>query len=139
MNEIAIRWILGFGVSLLLGSLVSAKFSAFLHARALLEAAAKGLTFKEGYADRVTFFPRWIGVLERIFFTVVIAFAIPGVGGLVGSWIIVKMLSGWNRAQEPGAQYRMLAFAGLMGSLTSLFFGIVGGLIAGGQMCPQGN
>ncbi len=124
-------------MSLGLGSLVAWAFWRFLHDIVVKTANNRKWNFEEGETDRIPLFPFLIGILERGFFTVTVAFVIPGVGGLIGSWLVVKMLTGWNRITKPQAQYRMLSFAGLMSSLVSILFGVLGGLIVGGQIWPQ--
>lgn len=76
-----------------------------------------------------------LGILERIFFSVLVAFGVSGVATAMTIWIGTKMATGWNRIAGGGDTWRrMLAFNGLISSLVSLFFAVVGGLIANGSI-----
>lgn len=76
-----------------------------------------------------------MGLIERFFFTIGVAFALPGIGVAMIGWLTVKMVTGWNRAEaeggEPGKRRRMSALAG---GLTSMFFATIGGLICAGRI-----
>jgi len=78
---------------------------------------------------RHTFQPFLVGVFERTFFTILIAFHVEGVGAGLILWITVKMLSGWNRYKRDTLKARVRAFNALMMNLTSLIFAVLGGSI----------
>jgi len=79
--------------------------------------------------------PGWlIGVIERIFFTIVVAYDISGAAVGMVAWITVKMVSSWNRpdrthAKEDAESAVQLSMAALLASLVSVTFAAVGGLL----------
>jgi hypothetical protein len=76
-------------------------------------------------SERARVSPWLTGIVERAFFTVVLAFDVSGASTAMMAWLTVKMLPNWNRttADPPGA------FTALLAGLVSLFFALVGGLI----------
>lgn len=97
--------------------------------------------------------PGFIGLLERLIFTVVVGFLAPLENGELGSilaamggWLGLKLISGWNRAPS---QYRYQskkeadealhnqargAMASLLAGIVNLSFALVAGLIASGVL-----
>ena len=73
---------------------------------------------------------RLFGVVERLFFTVAVAVH-PGIGfASMFGWIAAKMLTNLNRAGTPTTRtQRSRALAGLLMSLSSMFFALLGGLM----------
>ena len=70
------------------------------------------------------------GLIERLFFTIVIAFSIPGAAVSIMAWFAVKMITNLNRGDLPPKKIaRMRAFTGLQGALVSMIFALIGGLI----------
>ena len=74
--------------------------------------------------------PPWLtGVMERLFFTVVVAFDISGAAIAMIGWITLKLATNWNR---PGTQsqerWSAWAFSALIGGLVSMLFALLGGL-----------
>lgn len=128
-------WLIGYGVvALLVGSYLTWKLWDVLHAYFHRVKKARGWSIEEDLTERLVLYPFLVGVFERTIFTVLIAFQVPGVGGGLMAWIGIKMVSGWNRISKGGTAERMLAFTGLLCSLTSLTFAVLGGLIANGQI-----
>jgi hypothetical protein len=128
-------WLVGLlGVSLLLGSVCS--YVVWDQLRRFFARTAQRQDWQVGQAaGRIPVQPILIGVLERLFFTILIAFNVSGVAAGLGTWILVKMVSGWNRlAGGDEVWRRMLAFNGLINNLVSLLFAIIGGLIANGTI-----
>ena len=69
-------------------------------------------------------------MLERAFFTTVIALNIQGVIIAMMGWLAVKMLTNLNRGDMPTKKIvRQRALTGLQGSLMSMFFAFIGGEI----------
>jgi len=64
------------------------------------------------------------GIIERVFFTVVVAFDVSGTATAMMGWIAIKMAAVWNVSQ-PRAATIFTALGGLM----SMFFALTGGLI----------
>jgi len=118
-----VRWLVGFSVSLGLGWLFVGLFLRWVqHDEA--EKSSSGAT-------RV---PPWFtGLVERTFFTIVIAFDISGAATGMMAWLAVKMASNWNRVIGSQAA----AFQALTAGLISLFFALVGGLICRGRLLGQ--
>lgn len=129
-------WLVGLvGVSLVLGSICSYLVSMLLRRLFDHTARTRNWQLPAAETERVPFQRVLIGLIERLFFTILVAFNVPGVAAGLATWILVKMLTGWNRvAGEPAAWRRMLAFNGLINSLVSLLFAVLGGLIANGTI-----
>lgn len=72
--------------------------------------------------------PAWlVGLVERFFFTVAVAYNLSGVIiGMIG-WITVKMATNWNR--EGLDNHPSMALSGLLGGLMSMIFSLLGGLV----------
>lgn len=112
-------------VALPLGGAVSALFFRRLLRRLkLLDSLANGPTV-----------PAWlIGVVERTFFTLAVAYDISGAAVGMVAWITVKMVSSWNRpdrkapSDDPEIAVQ-LSTAALLASLVSMIFATAGGLI----------
>ena len=73
------------------------------------------------------------GLLERLFFTVIIAFEVSGAAVGMVTWIALKMLASRKyreeRAGEEGFPSGLpFEYAGLVGNLLSMLFALVGGL-----------
>lgn len=79
------------------------------------------------------FSPRITGTIERLFFTILVAFDVSGTATAMVVWISVKMATDWLVVLKDGkeAWQRQLAFSALLGSMISLFFALIGGLIFG--------
>jgi len=66
-----------------------------------------------------------IGILERLAVTSLLALGISGAGAFIGTWILVKMASGWNRLQKSEPRYKARSISALIMSLVSLSFAAV--------------
>ena len=119
-----LRWILGLAVSLGMGWYATEKFLSWL--RAMYD-----VTKPEGEKT----VPPWLtGLIERLSFTVAVAFNLAGTAPAMIGWIAVKMASHWTRRHiEHGPGSRFLVFSALLAGLVSMFFALLGGLIARGQ------
>lgn len=77
--------------------------------------------------------PPWLtGFIEQLFFTIVVAFNVQGAAIAMIAWATVKMATGWN--WQPKDENRLLAFTGLLGTIVSLLFAMLGGLICRGEI-----
>lgn len=136
LDHTLVGWLIGLlGVSLILGSLFS--WLTWCGLRKFFDSivSRKGWDVPEEENERVPIQPVLTGILERLFFTILIAFNIPGVAGGLFTWIVVKMVSGWNRMTGGNETWRrVLSFNALINSLVSLFFAVLGGLIANGNI-----
>jgi len=73
---------------------------------------------------------RLVGVIERVFFTIIVAFDISGAAVAMVSWLLVKMATDWNRIVEENRdrKYRGAAFCSLTAGVVSLTFALIGGV-----------
>ena len=83
--------------------------------------------------DRLNRIP---GILERAFFTIVVAFDVSGAAIAMIGWATLKMATGWNRqfprdghAKYPIEERTKMALTSLYAGLFSLSFALVSGLI----------
>ena len=96
-------------------------------------------------------FPRsLLGIIEQLFFMVLVAADVSGVATGMMTWILIKMVSNWNLISQGAppkipilyeksdirkARLRRLGYSGMLGTLVSLFFASLGGLIWKKQFC----
>lgn len=81
--------------------------------------------------------PAWLtGVIERLFFTLLIYFKLPGVPAAMLIWLTLKMVTNWNSPlrKEVDIKHIRLAFTSLLAGLISMGFAVYGGLIARGDI-----
>jgi hypothetical protein len=121
--ETTIRWLVGLSVALLGGALVTETFIKRLRSHL-------GVTKSAGRDV-----PRWlVGVAERLFFTVAISFDVSGTAIAMMGWITLKLVPNWDLYVRAGATNKPLAWSSLLGSLCSMFFALIGGLICAGRI-----
>lgn len=80
-----------------------------------------------------------LGILERIFFTVVIAYNVAGGGIAMIGWLTVKMAANWNRSvtaenSQDLTQKIRYAMAALAAGIVSMGFALIGGLVWKGDI-----
>jgi hypothetical protein len=80
------------------------------------------------------YFSPWItGTIERLFFTILVGFNVSGTATAMIGWISVKMGVDWllvlKDERKAKAWQRQLAFSALLGSIISLIFALIGGLM----------
>jgi hypothetical protein len=142
------KWFLGLGFSIIVGHFVTASFLVFL--RRYTEKRAKkdkriykrkiicaylGLAYYPPlHPSERQVSPIIVGILERTFFTIIIACNISGGAVAMIGWITLKMLTSRKyreeRAKAEGAPTALVfESAGLLGNLISMFFALIGGLI----------
>ena len=72
--------------------------------------------------------PALTGLVERLFFSILVAVQLPGVAPAMIAWIALKMASNWNRDNEdPNGRFHR--FAALLTGIISMLFALWGGLI----------
>lgn len=123
-NEIVNQWVTGLFVSLVIGSIVT---------RLFLHIVRKRIGYvKPNYA----LVPYWVlGLVEGVFFTVAVAFNLPGVVIAMIAWMVAKMAAHWGSAEsEVQPNIAAVRFSALLGSMISLFFAMIGGLICSGRI-----
>jgi len=118
------RWLVGFAVSLVLGAFATRKFLKIIRGE---------IEYKEPEYKVV---PTWIlGLVEGTFFTFAVAFDLSGVVvGMIG-WIAAKMAAHWNtKTEQTTPNIEAVRFSSLLGSMVSLLFAMIGGLICSGKL-----
>lgn len=94
-------------------------------------------TYKQDLGN-VKGLPAWFtGIIERIFFTIVIGFDISSSAIAMIGWLTLKMVTNWNRPQQSTDQLKnqiriVNAFASLLAGIISMFSALIGGLIIKG-------
>jgi hypothetical protein len=125
-----VRWIIGLGVSLGIGALVTGKLVEWLRAPIEREVAEreKPLDIKR---ERLTIDNWLVGLIERPFFTVLVASEVSGTAVAILGWIALKMVFDWGVIswKEGDRLVRSYLFTALIGNLSSMFFALIGGLI----------
>ncbi len=122
-------WILGLGFSLILGHLCVDRFHARLHQYLVLGPKSP----LGGEAARV---PAWLtGLVERLFFTVLVGVHGPGFSTVMMFWLGLKLVTNWNHPDYgESSAARTFAYSGLLSGLLSMLFALVGGLICGSAL-----
>lgn len=131
-----IWWSAGLVISLLIGGLATPKLLDCLRGKIKERAQEIDKICEDDYKKffGLEYFSPWItGTIERLFFTILVGFNVSGTATAMIGWISVKMgvdwllvLKGEGKAQ---AWQRQLAFSALLGSVISLIFALIGGLI----------
>ena len=126
-----IYFIFGFGVSIGLGAFFTPKILSKIRNYIIEKALDRGENIKENPLDIPLDIPAWlIGTIERIFFTILVAFNVSATAAAMMAWITIKMVSDWHRIKERNEIFiRSMAFSSLLGNIISMFFALVGGLI----------
>jgi nitrate/nitrite transporter NarK len=129
------NWLVGIGlISLILGSLITWIVWKLLDNYFKNTAKNKNWELDSDDIEKITIQPILIGILERLVFSFLVAMEVSGVPTAIVGWMALKMASGWNRIVSGETKYKMLAFNGLIVSLLSLFFAVLGGLVANGSI-----
>lgn len=117
-------WILGLAISLLVGH-----FAVDYFLRELRKHMQLG--DKPALPEPLKRVPSWLtGALERLFFTLLVAFNVSGTPTAMVGWLALKLATNWNRPDlEDKVQARSFAFSGLIAGLLSMLFALVGGRI----------
>ena len=118
-----VRWIVGLFVALAVGGLVTGWFLKSL--RSYLKIA------RPSGRD----VPNWlIGLSERLFFAVIIAFNVSGGAAAMMLWIVLKIIPNWELQVKHGAAHKPLTWSSILASLCSMLFALLGGLIIRGAI-----
>ena len=124
MVEVVVRWLIGLFVSLGVGWLVTDQFVRLIRARYKIESSLGTLPAVPAFLT---------GLVERLFFSVVVAFNISGTAVAMIAWVAAKMAASWNR-QGTTPDFASGAFSALLGAMVSMLFALLGGLICSGQI-----
>jgi hypothetical protein len=133
-----LRWLVGLLVSLVLGS-IFIWFFLLIVRRDLPEekppaAGAQPDQKPTAVEAQIRGVPASItGMVERLFFTVLVAMDASGVPTAMVAWIGVKMAANWNRpGRGDSSEVRVWAISALLAGLISMLFAYIGGWICSG-------
>ena len=121
----ALRWPVGLLVSLVFGGIVTQYY-----ARRVMK-----LIGDEVPSYRL-FIPLSIGVVENLFFTIGVAFNLSGVMIGMVAWMGAKMAAHWGQESQKHQVSNIVTirFLVLVGTMLSLLFAMIGGLICAGRL-----
>lgn len=122
MAQTITSWLIGLIISLLIGGLLSEKIVSEIRINLL----KRGI-IPDGLGEPAIS-PWLLGIIERTFFTTIVAFEGPVAAAMIG-WITLKMVTDWNRSGIERKNASPFALSGLIGSLVSMFWALIGGLI----------
>ena len=134
--ELFFRWFFGLGVfSLGLGWLLIYFFLEIVHIHIKAKAGERGE--QKAYDDimKPLDVPSWlVGLVERIFFTVLVAFNVSATALAILAWVTLKMAVSWHIVwrERESITVRSLLFSALLANLFSMLFALIGGLICRG-------
>ena len=120
-----LRWTVGLFVSLVFGGIVNQYWARRL----------RKLIGNEDSQYRI-FIPLSLGVLENLFFTIGVAFDLSGVMVGMVAWMGAKMAAHWGRESKEHQvkNIETVRFLVLAGTMLSLLFSMIGGLICAGKL-----
>ena len=121
-------WVLGLSFAVLVGGIVTSLFVWLLR-------AWTGAPKTTAQADEGRAVPPWLtGVVERLFFAVLVGLSVAGAPAAMMGWLALKLATNWNHSDVTVANARPLAFTALLGGVVSMLFALVGGLICAGVL-----
>lgn len=121
MRGLVIGWAIGLVFSVGVGHIVTGFFLNLLRGwMGVSKALLKG-------TDQEV--PSWVtGVIERLFFTVLVAVDTPAVPAYMLTWLGLKMAANWNHpVWKDTPQARSVAISALLAGLISMLFALWGG------------
>ena len=136
--ELFTRWFFGLGVfALSLGWLCTYLFLKGI--RGYIETKAVKRNETEIYNEIMSPLdvPSWlIGLTERTFFVILVAFNLSATAIAMIAWLTVKMLYNSNILSDDkkNITVRSLKFSALLGNILSMLFALIGGLICRGSI-----
>ena len=129
-------WMFGFAISVGLGMLLTPWLLSRIRSYITQKAEHRGEVIDEEVIEKThlasLYVPGWlVGITERVFFTILVAFDVSSTATAMIGWITIKMLTDWHRILKPDEKpwVRSLAFSALLGNMISLLFALIGGLI----------
>lgn len=122
---VALRWCAGLSVALVLGGIVTQ-----IYAR-----RARKLVGDQDPHFKISI-PISLGIAENLFFTLGVAFELSGVMVAMVTWMAAKMAAHWGResVERRITHIGTIRFTVLMGTMVSLLFSMIGGLICAGRL-----
>lgn len=135
MDAPILRWTVGLIVSLGVGWLFTGCFlkglQNYIERRSLLQALQASIRARpKEEGEKVP--PSLTGLIERLFFTMMVATDISGTAVAMITWIFAKMVTNWNRLGREVPVSR--AFSALLAGLVSMLFALIGGMICRGTL-----
>ena len=129
------RWVIGLLVSLVAGWVIIYLFLFAIRRSIGLghKPSLGGAKLEEGKSPRV---PGWVtGIVERLFFTILVAVDVQGIPTALVAWIGIKLATNWNHPDwRASASTRAFAFSALLAGLLSMLFAFLGGWICSGRL-----
>jgi hypothetical protein len=137
--RVVLLWILGSVVALVLGHVWTVTALRLIRNYVYVQTLKRQEQIGAIYIDSLAL-PGWtVGTIERVFFGALVAFDIPATAAGMVTWILIKMATDWHRILGSGQQNkdpmygpRSLAFGSLLGSMISLLFALIGGMVCRG-------
>ena len=120
-----LRWTVGLSVSLVCGGIVNQYWAR----------RVRKLIGDEDSQYRILI-PLSLGVVEKLFFTIGVAFDLSGVMVGMVAWMGAKMAAHWGRESKEHQvkNIETVRFLVLGGTMISLLFAMIGGLICAGKL-----
>lgn len=80
--------------------------------------------------------PPWVtGVIERLFFTVLVGFKVVGAPTAMIGWLALKLATVWNQPElKKHPNRKAFALSALLAGLISMLFAFIGGMISAGAI-----
>ena len=125
--RVGVFWSLGLTWALVVGHFVARSVVNGIRARIVKFRADAGDTSTPLWLTGIGIPPGLTGVIERLFFTVAVAFELSGVATAMMAWIAIKLAADWNRPSTTPDTAGTLSAA--LGGLVSMLFAVTGGLI----------
>ena len=117
-----VTWSIGLAVSLVIGWPITEGFVFGLR---------KAQGFEKPAEEKSV--PSWLtGMIERLFFTIAVAYNVGGSITAMMVWIAIKLAANWGPGAGRIDTFRLRIVSSALGGLVSMLFALVGGLIAGG-------
>jgi len=127
-------WAFGLFVSLAIGQWITKE--SLVRIRKKIKEKAKEINkIKDedfdNFFGKPYFCPSITGYIERLFFTILVGFDVSGTATAMMVWAGSKMAADWLIVirKEEVQWKRQVAFTGLLGTMISLLFALIGGLI----------
>jgi hypothetical protein len=127
-KQMILRWILGLWISLAVGAVLTHWFLDALRKYIKKKAKESDEPYQE---EKDLYVPGWfVGLTERTFFTVLVAFDVSATAAAMIGWVAVKVGISWQvLLKQETTLRRSLAFSALLGNIVSMLFAVIGGVI----------
>jgi hypothetical protein len=131
MSRVIGWWILGYAFSLGFGHLAVGPIVDWLRKCAFSKVREEDEPPTPIVLEKLYVSPKIIGLIERLFFTLLVAFDVSGTAIAMMGWITLKMGADWHIILKENASKadRSLAVVSILGGIVSMLFAAVGGLI----------